>query len=62
MSVKLKVSATAQKELDEILDALQPVIIKHNFRVKRKVPSAASSKLTAYVETRDIYKNIQNVI
>lgn len=54
MTVKMTISASEQKEIDEILTALRPVITRHNYRVKRQPPIISKNGLhMAYISTRE---------
>lgn len=63
MSIKIMISATEEKELEEAMGALNPVILKRGYRIKRKITQSGRKKFVAYVETRKhVCNKTRNVI
>ena len=53
MSVKIVVSATEESEREEILQALEPVVKRKKYRIKKKPPTLGGNVFyVAYIGSR----------
>lgn len=57
MSIKISISTSKQAELDEIMQVLNPIVVKRNYRVKRKLSAVSGNeRFVAYIGTKQRFR------